>query len=47
MINSGVDLYTVGAVLGHMSPASTRRYSHLVTDRLAEAVGKIGGKKQK
>ncbi|WP_232311064.1 tyrosine-type recombinase/integrase [Herbaspirillum autotrophicum] len=47
MINSGVDLYTVGAVLGHMSPASTRRYSHLVTDKLAEAVGKIGGKKRK
>jgi len=47
MINSGVDLYTVGAVLGHMSPASTRRYSHLVTDRLADAVSKIGGKKGK
>jgi integrase len=47
MINSGVDLYTVGAVLGHMSPASTRRYSHLVTDRLAEAVAKIGKRNAK
>lgn len=46
MINSGVDLFTVGAVLGHMSSVSTRRYSHLVTDRLADAVGKIGQKKK-
>lgn len=42
MINSGVDLYTVGGVLGHKTPASTKRYAHLVTDKLAEAVGKIG-----
>jgi integrase len=46
MINSGVDLFTVGTVLGHMSSVSTRRYSHLVTDRLAEAVAKIGRKKK-
>lgn len=44
MINSGVDLFTVGAVLGHISNASTRRYSHLVSDRLAEAIAKIGRK---
>ncbi|MEI7296663.1 site-specific integrase [Paraburkholderia tropica] len=42
MINAGVDLYTVGGVLGHKTPASTRRYAHLVTDKLAEAVNKIG-----
>ncbi len=47
MINSGVDLFTVGGVLGHLSVVSTKRYSHLVTDRLADAVGKIGKKKQK
>jgi len=45
MINAGVDLYTVGGVLGHKSPQSTRRYAHLVTDRLASAVGAIGKRK--
>ena len=44
MINEGVDLYTVGAVLGHKSPISTRRYSHLLTDTLTKAINKIGGK---
>lgn len=44
MINDGVDLYTVGAVLGHRSAQSTRRYAHLATDRLREAIGKIGRK---
>lgn len=42
MINSGVDLYTVGAVLGHKSQASTQRYSHLSVARQAEAIFKIG-----
>jgi integrase len=44
MINRGVDLYTVGAVLGHKSPVSTKRYSHLATESLAAAVLKIGRK---
>lgn len=42
MINAGVDLATVGAVLGHRSPASTKRYSHWSTERIAQALGKIG-----
>jgi integrase len=42
MINSQIDLYTVGAVLGHKSQKSTARYSHLATHTLAHAVGKIG-----
>lgn len=42
MINAGVPLYTVGAVLGHKAPASTKRYSHLDTSALAEAVARIG-----
>lgn len=42
MVNAGIDLATVGAVLGHKSPASTKRYSHYGTARLIEAVGKIG-----
>lgn len=44
MINEGVDLYTVGAVLGHKSASSTKRYAHLATDSLREAIGKIGQK---
>lgn len=44
MINAGIDLYTVGGVLGHKSTTSTKRYAHLVTGKLAEAVNKIGGK---
>lgn len=42
MINADVDLYTVGAVLGHKDPRSTQRYAHLKHDTLAAAVGKIG-----
>lgn len=42
LINSGVDLYTVGAVLGHRSAASTKRYTHLSVDSLQAAIGKIG-----
>jgi integrase len=42
MINAGVDLYTVGKVLGHRDSRSTQRYSHLTHDTLAAAVGKIG-----
>lgn len=41
MINAGIDLYTVAGVLGHKT-TSTKRYAHLVTDRIAEAVKKIG-----
>jgi integrase len=44
MVNAGIDLATVGAVLGHKSAASTKRYSHWATARLADAVGKIGRK---
>lgn len=45
MINAGVDLYTVGGVLGHKSSVSTARYAHLAQAKLREAVGKIGAKK--
>lgn len=44
MVNAGVDLYTVGAVLGHRDARSTQRYAHLRHDTLADAVGKIGQK---
>lgn len=44
MINQEVDLYTVGAVLGHKSAASTKRYAHLATASLKNALLKIGKK---
>ncbi|MGY8903240.1 MAG: tyrosine-type recombinase/integrase [Burkholderiales bacterium] len=42
MINAGIDLYTVGGVLGHKSAASTQRYAHLATAKLSAAVATIG-----
>ena len=45
MINADVDLFTVGAVLGHKDPRSTKRYAHLQHDALATAIGKIGRRK--
>lgn len=42
LINAGIDLYTVGAVLGHKDARSTQRYAHLATDKLADAIGRIG-----
>ena len=44
MINAGVDLYTVGGVLGHKSAVSTARYAHLAQATLRAAVGKIGAR---
>ena len=44
MINAGADLYTVGSVLGHADPRSTKRYAHLATSSLAVAIGRIGKK---
>lgn len=46
MVNAGVDLFTVGKVLGHRDARSTARYSHLSADTLAAAVGKIGAKRR-
>lgn len=44
LIAEGVDLYTVGAILGHKSTTSTKRYAHLAQDKLTEAIGRIGQK---
>ncbi|WFL76150.1 tyrosine-type recombinase/integrase [Altererythrobacter arenosus] len=38
MINSGVDLFAVGKILGHGDHQSTMRYSHLANDTLMAAV---------
>jgi len=45
MVNSGVDLFAVGKVLGHASVASSARYSHLANDTLLAAV-EAGAAKQ-
>ena len=47
LVNAGVDLYTVGAVLGHKDARSTQRYAHLTHQTLADAVGKIGRKRRR
>lgn len=44
LIRVGVDLYTVGAILGHKSAASTKRYAHLGTRQAAEAINRMGRK---
>jgi len=44
MINAKVDLYTVGAVMGHKSAASTKRYAHLATEAIKTAHSQIGKK---
>jgi integrase len=46
MANAGVDLYTVGKVLGHRDSRSTQRYAHLTAATLGNAVGMIGRKKR-
>jgi len=44
MIESGVEVYTVGAVLGHKSAQSTKRYAHHSVGKLAIAINSIGRK---
>lgn len=46
MINSGIDLYTVGKVLGHKDAKSTSRYAHLTSETLTAAVSMIGKKRE-
>jgi integrase len=43
LIQSGVDLYTVGRILGHSTPATTARYAHLADRTLREAMDKLSG----
>ena len=44
MIQQGVSLNTVGAVLNHKSTASTKIYAHLATQQLADAISTVGRK---
>ena len=41
LINAGVDLYTVGAILGHAGPQTTARYAHLSQQTLKKAMGRL------
>ena len=37
---SGLDLYTVGRLLGHADTASTERYAHLADEHVVKAAGR-------
>lgn len=41
LIQAGVPLYTVGAILGHSGPQTTKRYAHLDTKSLEAAVAML------
>ena len=40
-VMSGLDLYTVGRLLGHADIASTERYAHLADEHVVKAAGRI------
>ena len=42
-VMSGLDLYTVGRLLGHADVASTERYAHLADEHVRAAEGRISG----
>ena len=42
-VMSGLDLYTVGRLLGHADIGSTERYAHLADEHVREAAGRISG----
>ena len=42
-VMSGLDLYTVGRLLGHADTGSTERYAHLVDEHVRAAAGRISG----
>ena len=42
-VMSGLDLYTVGRLLGHVDVASTERYAHLADEYVRAAAGHISG----
>lgn len=43
MVQHGVDLYSVGQILGHKTPRMTQRYAHLSPDYMAASMGKLDG----
>ena len=42
MLGLGVDLYTIGKILGHTNISTTQRYAHLQVDAQRTALGKLG-----
>jgi len=42
-VMGGLDLYTVGRLLGHADTGSTERYAHLADEHFREAAGRISG----
>ncbi len=42
-VMSGLDLYTVGRLLGHADTGSTERYAHLADEYVRKAAGRISG----
>ena len=42
-VMSGLDLYTVGRLLGHADTGSTDRYAHLADSHVRDAAARIGG----
>jgi integrase len=42
MVSAGLSLETIGAVLGHSTPAMTSRYSHLHDHAVRAAMGQLG-----
>jgi len=41
LAKAGVPLFTIGAILGHSQMQTTKRYAHLATDTLRDAIKKI------
>jgi integrase len=41
LVNAGVDLYVVGAILGHRSTQTTKRYAHLSIKTLEQAMNQL------
>jgi integrase len=42
MLSLGVDLYTIGKILGHSNVQTTQRYAHLQVEQQRVALGKLG-----
>lgn len=42
LASSGASLLEIGAVLGHKTASSTKRYSHLAKERIAQASARLG-----
>lgn len=42
MLSLGVDLYTIGKILGHSNVSTTQRYAHLQVEQQRAALSKLG-----